>query len=62
MKVILVGPAFRDPVTRQVLPVGVAIDVPETVFWNRRIRAGDVVLQSPEPPTGLEPVAPLTTR
>lgn len=51
----------RDPDTRRTLPPEGA-EVPDTTFWRRRLRDGDVVLVEAAAPTGLEPVAPLTTR
>jgi hypothetical protein len=35
-------------------------EVPETIFWTRRLMAGEI--ERVDEPTGLEPVAPLTTR
>ena len=69
VKPALPGSVIRDPQTRQKLPDEGAV-VPDTSFWRRRLRSGDVVLvkESPVPPpdratpTGLEPVTPLTTR
>lgn len=56
---------IRDPHTRQVLPAEGG-DVPETSFWIRRLRAGEVVRVESAEPTGTEPaiapIAPLTTR
>lgn len=48
---------FIDPETKSVIE---SADVPETSFWIRRLRAGEVVRI--DPPSGLEPVTPLTTR
>ena len=73
MKVKLADPAnaagLIDPVTRRspfldaegkVLETA---DVPENVFWTRRVLAGEVTRVDDAPaPTGREPVAPLTTR
>lgn len=55
------GSIIRDPHTRRPLPDEGA-DVPETSFWHRRLRDGDVVRITAGPPSGMEPVAPLTTR
>jgi hypothetical protein len=68
------GDIIRDPRTKQQLPAEGG-RVPDTSFWHRRLRDGDVVLVEDEPaappaaepakattPTGLEPVTPLTTR
>lgn len=62
---------IRDPGTRRPLPAEGG-NVPDTHFWRRRLRSGEVVLivevapvAAPVPrrdPTGLEPVWPLTTR
>ncbi len=53
---------IRDPHTRLPLPAEGA-EVPENVFWTRRVLAGDVVrIDERTPPTGVEPVSPLTTR
>lgn len=42
------GLSLRDPITRQILsPEGA--DVPETAFWLRRLRSGDVALAQPAP-------------
>lgn len=64
MKVKPVDPnaVIRDPHTKQPLPAEGG-EVPDNSFWNRRLVAGEVVLlDEPAPPTGREPVAPLTTR
>lgn len=37
------GLSLRDPITLQILSAKGA-DVPETAFWLRRLRSGDVVL------------------
>lgn len=50
---------IRDPHTKRPLPAEGA-QVPDSSFWLRRLRDGDVVRV--EEPTGLEPVTPLTTR
>lgn len=54
------GAVIRDPHTKRPLPDDGG-RVPDTTFWRRRLRDGDVVLVD-EPPTGLEPLTPLTTR
>lgn len=63
MKVKPANPAavIRDPHTLRALPPEGA-DVPETPFWFRRLRAGEVVRVDDVAPTGREPIAPLTTR
>lgn len=64
MKVKPADPAakIRDPHTKRVLPAE-GDDVPDNVFWNRRLIAGDVVrVNESTQPTGTEPVAPLITR
>lgn len=59
------GAVIRDPHTKRPLPEGGGT-VPDTTFWRRRLRAGDVVLvedaSGNDEPTGREPVTPLTTR
>jgi len=54
---------IRDPHTKRVLPPAGG-DVPDdSIFWNRRLRDGDVVrVTESATPTGNEPIAPLTTR
>jgi hypothetical protein len=54
---------IRDPHTKQPLPADGG-DVPENIFWTRRLLAGEVVRidDAPAQPTGREPVQPLTTR
>lgn len=49
-----------DPVTNRELPVE-GDDVDESLFWVRRLRAGEIV-RIDQTPTGLEPVTPLITR
>jgi hypothetical protein len=64
MKVKPVNPSavIRDPHTRRPLPAEGG-DVPETSFWIRRLRDGDVVrIDDHADPVGNEPIAPLTTR
>lgn len=51
---------IRDPHTCRVLPKDGG-DVPDSPFWRRRVRDGDVKVLR-DGPTGLEPVTPLTTR
>lgn len=50
---------FLDPETNQVVEVA---DVPENSFWLRRIASGELVRVAGSPPTGDEPIRPLTTR
>lgn len=63
MKVKPVNPEHAagliDPITKRALPVEGG-EVPESSFWIRRLRAGEIVRI--DQPTGLEPVTPLTTR
>ncbi len=64
MKVKPVDPnaVIRDPHTRRQLPPEGA-DVPENIFWTRRLLAGEVVrVEESAQPAGDEPVKPLTTR
>lgn len=64
MKVKPVDPSavIRDPHTKRPLPAEGG-EVPESNFWMRRLRAGEVVrLDAPSQPVGNEPIAPLTTR
>ena len=69
MKVKPVDPnaVIRDPITYARLPAGGG-NVPDNVFWTRRILAGEVVKLDDEietarkQPIGNEPIAPLTTR
>ncbi len=51
---------IRDPHTRRQLPAEGA-DVPDTSYWHRRLRSGDVVAADDEAvtPPELAPVAPL---
>lgn len=55
------GAVIRDPQTKRPLPAEGG-QVPETSFWMRRLRAGDVVLVGELPPPELAPIAPLATR
>lgn len=55
------GAVIRDPHTKRPLPAEGG-EVPDNVFWRRRLRAGEVVRIDTAEPTGREPVAPLTTR
>lgn len=53
---------IRDPQTLRQLPAE-GDEVPDNTFWNRRLLQGDVVrCTETAQPTGLEPIAPLTTR
>lgn len=57
---------IRDPHTKRALPAEGG-DVPDNLFWRRRVLAGEVVRvddthAQPAKPTGNEPVSPLTTR
>lgn len=64
VKPAIPGAVIRDPASRRVLPQEGG-DVPETSFWIRRLRAGEVVLVEEREATGLvtpEPVTPLMTR
>lgn len=54
------GAIIRDPHTKRPLPAEGG-EVPESPFWLRRLKDGEVVRVSTTP-TGTEPVAPLTTR
>lgn len=51
---------IRDPHTRRPLPADGG-DVPESSFWLRRLKAGEIEIVR-SAPTGREPVASLTTR
>lgn len=62
VKPVVPGAIIRDPVTRRPLPQEGG-EVQDNIFWRRRLRDGEVVLvEASTPPTGIEPVAPLTTR
>ena len=64
MRVRPVDPAavIRDPHTKALLPPDGG-DVPEDIFWTRRLIAGEVVrCDEIDPPVGDEPIMPLTTR
>ena len=54
---------FIDPANGEVIEVA---DVPDGVFWTRRVLDGELELvaesKSESTPTGREPVAQLTTR
>lgn len=56
---------IRDPHTMRPLPAEGG-EVPDNVFWHRRLVAGEVVriddAANAAKPNGAEPVAPLTTR
>lgn len=41
------GLQVRDPVTRRLLPAE-GKEVPENVYWIRRLRSKDIVLTSPD--------------
>jgi hypothetical protein len=43
------GRQVRDPVTKQLLPAA-GRDVPDNQFWRRRLRDGDVVVETAAPP------------
>lgn len=72
MRVKIVNPdnaaGLRDPHTKrrpfldaEGRPILAAVDVPDDTFWNRRLRADEVV-RVDDYPVGNEPIAPLTTR
>lgn len=62
IKPTIAGQLFRDPHTKRVLPQ-TGGKMPDSTFWRRRLAAGDVeIIDEPTPPTGREPVTPLTTR
>lgn len=66
VKPVVAGAIIRDPITRLPLPAEGG-EVSDNTFWRRRLLAGEVVVvkdeaRSSSQPTGLEPVAPLTTR
>jgi Protein of unknown function (DUF2635) len=42
------GRLVRDPVTKQLLPAE-GREVPDDQFWRRRLRDGDIVLDTPNP-------------
>lgn len=45
MKVKLTpGRAVRDPDNGQLLPENSPVEVPDNIFWRRRLRDGDVVM------------------
>jgi len=52
---------IHDPHTKRRLPAE-GDDVPESTFWVRRLRAGEIVRIDEGAPVGNEPVQPLTTR
>jgi hypothetical protein len=41
------GRAVRDPTTKMLMKEGDTRDVPENMFWRRRLRDGDVVTTDP---------------
>lgn len=62
------GIVVRDPATKRALPADGA-DVPESIYWTRRLRAGDVVRidqaagkAAERPRPEVDPVSPLATR
>lgn len=64
MRVRPVDPSavIRDPHTKAPLPPDGG-DVPEDIFWTRRLAAGEVVrCDEADHPVGDEPIMPLTTR
>ena len=63
VKPAIPGQVIRDPASKLPLPAEGA-EVPESSqYWQRRLFFRDVVRVDESPmPTGLEPVAPLTTR
>lgn len=71
MKVKIAIPAnaagLIDPIARRSLFMDAdgklveIADVPDNIFWRRRVLAGEVTLVV-DAPTGAEPIAPLTTR
>lgn len=75
VKLVKEGAVIRDPHTKRLATIE-GIQVSDSRFWRRRIAAGEVELIAEEEaavlpagvaaerglPTGLEPVAPLTTR
>lgn len=50
---------FIDPQTGAVLD---AVELPETIHWMRRVRAGELIRLDERQPDGTEPLHPLTTR
>ena len=54
METLFVRPApgarVRDPETKAPIPE-TGVDVPNTGYWQRRIRMGDVVVVTPPAPT-----------
>jgi Protein of unknown function (DUF2635) len=51
----------RDPHSKLPLPAEGAEVADDSIFWNRRLIAGDVVRVADAPPM-FAPIAPLTTR
>jgi len=51
------GREVRDPVTQQPVPPE-GREVPDTAFWNRRVRDGDLKDATPPKPSGKAPAAP----
>lgn len=64
VKPAIPGAVIRDPISRRALPEEGG-DVPDTSFWIRRLRAGEVVIVGEREVTNLvtpESVTPLMTR
>ena len=62
------APGLRDPHTKRQpfidaerRPIAEAVDVPDSNFWRRRIRDGEIALADAAPVVNA-PIAPLTTR
>lgn len=60
VKPAVAGAVIRDPQSKQPLPAEGG-EVPDSSFWIRRLRAGDVVIVA-EPAPRIAPVTPLMTR
>lgn len=60
VKPAIPGAIVRDPHSKRQLPAEGG-DVPDSSFWIRRLRAGDVVIVA-EPTPRTAPVTPLMTR
>lgn len=61
VKPAIPGTIVRDPDTKRALP-DEGDDVPDTSYWLRRLRDGDVVRIDAQPRPELDPVMPLATR
>ncbi|HET9063673.1 MAG TPA: DUF2635 domain-containing protein [Candidatus Binatia bacterium] len=61
VKPAIPGAVIRDPHTKRPLPAEGA-EVPDNVYWHRRLIAGEVVRVGDVEPTGNEPTVQLTTR